>query len=673
MTVEWVRRRPAVLAKIPPRIANFDAAALIGHRFLLESALLDQNLKGAFDALEKQETIREHQTLHGITLSDNWIPQWWEGDVELELFEIGVWTNDDTIQVIVVYIITADDHATSKKRELHYVYKGSGDDVGYAAHNINSGARMETDQEQWTFLKLAGQTLSGPPERIKWKDVLGFQFEKWGDTEWRIDALAIRGWDRFGFLVDFTGGKVDTNLFIRGAQPGSQTFSAIKPPGPVPAALPPPNRSPEKSLTSEERHQINKLLDHFSRNKDYYNRVILLSTDPTSIAIQFEEPPGWLADNVDPYPLEVSGSYVAYPLGKVTGGFAVAAEKSERLMTLPTRGVFAEGKLGHCNISEVIDPDRFWKWEEHPIPFEAPGINPVTPITPQPQQTNIAPTPFPQSLVNIVNPSPAPDPTGLAAALNVLGTPNIFRDMSGRAEVADLLKKLSDNSVSIAQAANKAREIQNKYGDNLLKTPSDTGSTPVGQPKTPTVQPQPTPTPEQREQQHLDNQDKKLDIADRLPKPQKDEVRKDVVKEVTKKKKPWKVSFASEWAGETIKQPMKASYVGELVFGAKGDTVLLNTLTTDQVAVWEVESEKTPLALSMIAFEVEPFTGGFSIAVPGITVEGLTLKETTYNVPLRSEASYLPGELKAAVAKIQIKDNETTLYFQGTGKIGKKD
>jgi hypothetical protein len=46
--------------------------------------------------------------------------------------------------------------------------------------------------------------------------------------------------------------------------------------------------------------------------------------------------------------------------------------------------------------------------------------------------------------------------------LTALAAPNIFRDMSGRAEVADLLKKLSDNSISIGQAAQKAKEIQAK-------------------------------------------------------------------------------------------------------------------------------------------------------------------------------------------------------------------
>ena len=268
-------------------------------------------------------------------------------------------------------------------------------------------------------------------------------------------------------------------------------------------------------MTADEHHQINKLSDHFKRNKDFYNRVILMNNDPTSIAILFENEP-WTAgqtmsDHVDPTPLEVFGSYVAYPLAKqvmsvddtfiveiaaamngndparrqwavdklaaltevqrqeVTERLPLASAKSERLITLPTRGVFAEGKLGHCNVSEEIDNTRFWKWEEHLIPFEAPGINPVEPIQPQPQQVGVTPTGFPQSLVNIVNPSPAPDPNGLGAALSLLGTPNIFRDMSGRAEVADLLKKLSDNSIAIAEAANEARGIQAKYGTELDK------------------------------------------------------------------------------------------------------------------------------------------------------------------------------------------------------------
>jgi hypothetical protein len=522
VTVEWVRRRPAVLLKLPTRLTTLDDATLVKHRFLLERFLLDPTIKAGFDALEKREAIANHQTIHGINPAAA-VPQpWWEGDVELELFELCLRAPDDTVNEIVVYIITAGDHANSKARELHYVYKGvSNADGKYQAHNINSGKRMETNDAEntnqyWTFLKLAGQPNDGESKRIKWNDVLGFQFEKWGETQYRIDLLAIRGWDRFGFVVNFTEGKVPegkvpVDLYIDDVQPGSTTFSDIKRPGPRPAP-PAPVLSPDKSLSAEEAYQLKRLRDHVAAHIDHYASVIQLGTNETQIALQFEAvpwAPGTMDDHVDPTPLDVFGSYVAYPLAKRLTGvddtvvvdiaaalngndparrqwaaerlaamseadrqsvlerLPLASAKSERLNSMATRGVFAEGKLGHCNVSEEIDNTRFWKWEEHPIPIQAPDINPVTPIQPTPQQVSATPTAFPQSLVNIVNPSPAPDPTGLAAALSLLGTPNIFRNMSGRQEVADLLKKLSDNSIAIAEAANRAREIQGKYGSNL--------------------------------------------------------------------------------------------------------------------------------------------------------------------------------------------------------------
>lgn len=512
VTVEWVRRRRAVLARLPKRIQAFDAAALMKHRLVLERALLDPQLKPGFDALEKRESIRNHQAVLGIVPGTKPPSPWWEGDVELEMFEIGIWTNDDTIKPVVVYIITANEPTRSKRYELHYVYKGSGSEQ-YDAHNINSGSRMATDQEQYTFLKIAGQQPDQESIRVKWSEIVGFQFEKWGDTDWRIDHLSIRAWDRFGFFVELTPEETDVNLFIKGSQPGSQAFSRIKPPSPRPPDPPVP-MTPEASLSAEESWSIKHLQDHIAAHIDYYATQVQFGTDLNSIAIEFEKkpwPPSTMDDHVEPTPLDIFGSYVAYPLAAREGGIddtvvvdiaaalngedavlrqqalarlaamsdadrafvlgrlPLASAKSERLISMPTRGVFAEGKLGHCNVSERIDDTRFWKWEEHPLPILAPEIAPTTPISPSPQPVNIAPTPFPAAIVNIAQPTAAPDPGGLAAALGILGKADIFRDMSGRAEVAKLLQELSDNTISIAEAANKAREIQAKYGTDLDK------------------------------------------------------------------------------------------------------------------------------------------------------------------------------------------------------------
>src|SRR5207244_2256000 len=37
-------------------------------------------------------------------------------------------------------------------------------------------------------------------------------------------------------------------------------------------------------------------------------------------------------------------------------------------VSVPTRGVFAEAVMGACNSCEPIDDNRFWRWEESPIP-----------------------------------------------------------------------------------------------------------------------------------------------------------------------------------------------------------------------------------------------------------------------------------------------------------------
>lgn len=379
---------------------------------------------------------------------------------------------------------------------------------GNQIDNINVGDRFNYNNE-W------GWFIAKPDQPVKWGQLMGFEFVLHDNDEWRFNGLAINGFHAGGKIELL---KMTTEITYWFPLNGSSnTVTYIKPPAPPPAPIP-PIRTPEKQLNQEEVQAIEKLIIHFVNHKEYYSRVIQLNTDPNTIAVAFEkEPwgPGTMDDHVEPTPLEVFGSYVAYPLAKRLTGvddtvvvdiaaalngndparrqwaaerlaamsdadrqsvlerLPLASAKSERLNTMATRGVFAEGKLGHCNVSEEIDNTRFWKWEEHPIPIEAPDINPVTPIQPTPQQVSAVPTAFPQSLVNIVNPSPAPDPAGLTTALSLLGTSNIFRDMSGRQEVADLLKKLSDNSIAIAEAANRAREIQAKYGTDLDKHEKD--------------------------------------------------------------------------------------------------------------------------------------------------------------------------------------------------------
>lgn len=220
------------------------------------------------------------------------------------------------------------------------------------------------------------------------------------------------------------------------------------------------------------------LADHLQQHEPYYRRVVLLGQHATMRARTLEAitlTDGSSAlDHVENRPLEMIGDWVAYPcrdrewteliqeqLERTDAG-AEDRDADERLVTLPTRGIFADAKLGNCNVSEEIDNTRFWDWQQSPIPHFATQIMPIQAATPQSEKQDLGSTPLPSSLINIVNPPAAPDPTGMTSALSAITTPNIFRDMSGSTEVADLLKRLSDNTISIAEAANTAKAIQRK-------------------------------------------------------------------------------------------------------------------------------------------------------------------------------------------------------------------
>src|SRR5262249_9768793 len=109
-----------------------------------------------------------------------------------------------------------------------------------------------------------------------------------------------------------------------------------------------------------------------------------------------------------------------------------------RLIPIPTGGVFAEAVLGRSNSAEKLDITRFWHWEDSPIPMLPTEIAPVqtgSRATPE----DLTPGQLSPPLLNIVNPTSLPDPTGLGAALNALATLN-FRDMSGLAGTQGLVK-----------------------------------------------------------------------------------------------------------------------------------------------------------------------------------------------------------------------------------------
>jgi outer membrane protein OmpA-like peptidoglycan-associated protein len=215
-----------------------------------------------------------------------------------------------------------------------------------------------------------------------------------------------------------------------------------------------------------------RLLDHIRTNQAYYWSLILMNRPPNEYAVEFDKisyRSGTLLEHADFHPIAVFGDYIVFPLNARTGStssgslakdlLASQIEPIHTFVNLPTRGVLAEAKLSDCNACEEIDETRFWNWAESPCTDEAPTITGVSPGS-RARDIDTRPSELPSPVVNIVNPPAAPDPTGLAAAMNVIGTPNIFRDMSGRQELSSLLQRLTDGTISMAQARRDAQRLQ---------------------------------------------------------------------------------------------------------------------------------------------------------------------------------------------------------------------
>lgn len=466
VATEMAARRPAVLVPMPSDWLDANKAedTILQNRPIIKAALLQPELAGGLDALDRvADRRRIKQTLNATPPPPPWDP----GTREFAYFLIemvaGKIVSEDDEKVDIEVVI----HSPSANVRLQNVTAPGAPHASQSVLNPPGSFRHENQNNIFTAMPPPGTNF------VLWKDIHSFFIEVKPDhSDIVLDYVKVTGIDTAGnaeLLVDRNFMGMNGFLFI--TKPVSNIFPSKRPPFPAPV----PAR-PAEEIADEAK--VAELVQHLTHHKPHYLRALILGQSEAVRARLLQDT--MLADgtsvfeHVENRPVEVIGNLLAFPC--TDGRWALQVLNAikdqrnppeiqtldERLVTLPTRGVFAEAKLGHCNASEEIDDTRFWDWQSSPIPHMAPEIAPVTPVTPQPSQTNLSPTPFPQSLVNIVNPPATPDPAGLAAALTAISTPNIFRDMSGQAQVADLLKKLADGAVTMAQASGQAKDILSK-------------------------------------------------------------------------------------------------------------------------------------------------------------------------------------------------------------------
>ncbi|MBD3336847.1 MAG: hypothetical protein GF355_15145, partial [Candidatus Eisenbacteria bacterium] len=202
---------------------------------------------------------------------------------------------------------------------------------------------------------------------------------------------------------------------------------------------------------------LEEIYDHLMANQLYYSQQIWLRADQQSLIMQlagykYDLPDGTplpVTDYIDPTPVTVAGNYLAfrftYEEDKVWQTWRreqlASARPGVDLIPIPTGGVFAEAVLGEFNAAEKLDATRFWKWDDSPIPFDAPEISAAEAGRHQ-RISFPRPGSLPESILSIQDPLPLPALAGTGDLLKALVASTIFRDMSG-ADITQALMKAS--------------------------------------------------------------------------------------------------------------------------------------------------------------------------------------------------------------------------------------
>ncbi|MFB9876991.1 papain-like cysteine protease family protein [Planobispora siamensis] len=231
----------------------------------------------------------------------------------------------------------------------------------------------------------------------------------------------------------------------------------------------------------EDVRRSSSLLGHLNDHVEHYHHAIWWNMDPGRRHLLLD---GYLAPNtgrsvagaIENRLITIVGNCLVMPVtpglrldpGYKANGVslldAYAAPPTPPIrVSVPTPGVFAEAVPGACNSCEVIDDTRFWRWEEELIPGEPADIMPLSTATRRTTPPGVTAEDFPAPLVRMQATPRAPDPTGLAAALSLIGTPNLFRDITGldltQANVAEAFKSTMDAAKAFGtQAAGLAQQ-----------------------------------------------------------------------------------------------------------------------------------------------------------------------------------------------------------------------
>lgn len=491
VTTKFLRADTAIL--VPVDMFAFDANLARRFRAQLEPVLLDESYRVGFAALERIAAHVEDEVESGAPpVIDETMPMVTSNAVMASRFVVEFKTGwrwksgpkkyeapADTagdIQVIARMKDGTTHTLIDTASILNLVFKASLEkfktlsQLGATIPNWN--IRYE-DNDGWCFAKFTADI----PQSINVRDVQGFAI-KWRPVQLPLPvvheiARNADGWNlnQASITVDLSSGSVVIGSYGFAGNSGelfgsrdnddyveqgiNADLSGL--PAPLPTSAPAPatttsTADKKPGLTSQQLADL--LINHLNANQYYYNSYVWLLMDPRERRQRISSYVGNLLAGMSDTPLAMSGNHLAF---RYTGSKLPAAAREslpdsiakltpkESIVTLPTRGIFAEAHMGHCNAAEKRDITRLWNFDELPVSL-LPNIETLT-AGPKGSYQGLTPDAMGASSLGIQGTPDLPAPgEAIAKALELLAKPDIFRDQSTREQVAEIMGKLIESA-----------------------------------------------------------------------------------------------------------------------------------------------------------------------------------------------------------------------------------
>jgi hypothetical protein len=249
----------------------------------------------------------------------------------------------------------------------------------------------------------------------------------------------------------------------------------------------PLNQAEQRNPREEDKELKRRLLNHLNDHIEYYHKAIwlMMSADRRYMMLDGFTAPNSdgrsVASVVDNQVIGVIGNSLVMPVARGMH-LDTTFERNDEVslfdhykpnvtpdplrIALPTKGVYAESVMGACNSCEHKEEDRFWRWEESPIPDSPTPIAPINTESRRAEPSDLTATPPSQPIIAMQNAPAAPAPQGLAAALQLLGNPNVFKDITGlEGNQRNAIEALKSSLEAAQQFGSEAADVAKSFGE----------------------------------------------------------------------------------------------------------------------------------------------------------------------------------------------------------------